>query len=292
MVSTAQLRGIGFSADAVKRRVHAGRLHRVHRGVYAVGHPGLGIEGKWMAAVLACGAGSNQVAMNGIEAVSGAPKELRPVLDRWGAALSHRSAAAHWGLLPAAHEPVCVSVTGIGGRRRRMSIHVHRSRTLVPELVTMHRGIPLTTPKRTIEDLRKAIRTRGCPASISPRDLRRAIRQAEVLGLATGSESLTEGTRSDLELAFLRLCRRHNLPRPEVNPRIDSLQVDFLWRDRKLVVETDGYRYHRGKAAFDGDRDRDLKLRALGYEVIRLSYRQVIEEPMRIGQLLNSSLRS
>jgi len=72
--------------------------------------------------------------------------------------------------------------------------------------------------------------------------------------------------------------------------RIDSFLVDFLWRDRRLVVETDGYRYHRGRAAFEDDRERDLKLRSLGYEVVRLSYRQVADEPERIAQTLRDLL--
>jgi very-short-patch-repair endonuclease len=77
---------------------------------------------------------------------------------------------------------------------------------------------------------------------------------------------------------------------PKVNVRVDSFLVDFLWRDRRLIVETDGYRYHRGRAAFEEDRDRDLKLKALGYEVIRLSYRQVEENPARVAELLAALL--
>jgi len=121
------------------------------------------------------------------------------------------------------------------------------------------------------------------------REMRRAIRQAGVLGLRLG-ESGPDPTRSDLERAFLLLCRRHGLPAPEVNVEIERLEVDFLWRDRHLIVETDGYRYHRGRAAFENDRDRDLRLHALGYDVVRLTYRQVIEEPERIAAALRTSL--
>jgi very-short-patch-repair endonuclease len=111
-----------------------------------------------------------------------------------------------------------------------------------------------------------------------------------VLGLPIGSDANHDRTRSDLERDFLRLCRRHRLPAPEVNARIGRFLVDFLWRDRRLIVETDGYRYHRGRQAFEDDRARDLEQRALGYEVIRLSYRQVIDEPGRVAEVLRTAL--
>ncbi len=88
----------------------------------------------------------------------------------------------------------------------------------------------------------------------------------------------------------MRLCTHHGLPTPEVNARIAKLEVDFLWRERRLIVETDGYRYHRGRAAFEGDRARDLRLRTLGYEVIRLSCRQVVDEPERVADALRPLL--
>lgn len=186
--------------------------------------------------------------------------------------------------------PIHVSVPGISGKRMRRRLHIHRSRTLTPDRLTIRRGIPVTTPERTIADLRRAAITRGCPATVSPRDLRRAIRQAGVLGLRVDVDARADRTRSELEDLFLRLCRRHRLPMPEVNVPIDSFLVDFLWRDRRLIVETDGYRYHGNRAAFEEDRERDLRLKALGYEVIRLSYRQVVEEPARIADLLATLL--
>lgn len=97
-------------------------------------------------------------------------------------------------------------------------------------------------------------------------------------------------TRSELERLFLRLCRLHRVPVPEVNVRVGPFLVDFLWRDRRLVVETDGYRYHRGWHAFEDDRTRDLRLRILGYEVIRLSFRQVVDEPERVAAVLKGAL--
>lgn len=244
-----------------------------------------------MAAVLACGSCNSMMPRNEAGA-SASSTPARSVLDHWGATLSHRSAAALWQLLPPRDGPVNVSVSGIGGKASRQGVHVHRSRTLTSETVTSHRNIPVTTPARTIADLYRAGLTRGCPAAISSWDLRRAIRQAEVFGLRTGAEILTKRTRSDLELLFLRLCRRHGLPHPEVNAKVGSIEVDFLWRDRRVAVETDGYRYHRGRAAFEDDRARDLKLRELGYEVVRLSDRQVADDPERVARLLSGMLTS
>jgi very-short-patch-repair endonuclease len=200
-----------------------------------------------------------------------------------GAAVSHRSAAALWRLLPPAPGPVDISVPTRAGRRGRVGIRVHRPASLKRETITSHRGIPVTTPARTIADLRA-----GLPAH----ELRRAVRQAEVLGLALGSMVEGDGTRSELEFRFLYLCRRHRLPTPEVNARIGSMTIDFLWRQGRLIVETDGYRYHRGRAAFEDDRSRDLQLRSMGYEVIRLSHRQVVDQPTKVAAVLKRLLES
>lgn len=206
------------------------------------------------------------------------------------AVVSHRSAAELWGLLPERSGPTVVSVPGISGRQKRHGVHIHRSRTLAPEMVAKRRTIPVTTCERTFADLRRAAETRGCPAAVAPRELRRAIRQAEYIGLQVDSAPEADGTRSELESMFVRLCRRHRLPAPEVNVPIGSLTVDFRWPDRNLVVETDGYRAHRGRQAFEDDRDRDLRLRALGYEVMRLSYRQIAEEPLPVVATLRAIL--
>jgi very-short-patch-repair endonuclease len=202
----------------------------------------------------------------------------------------HRSAAELWGLLPERRGPIVVSVPGISGRQKRRGVHIHRSRTLAPEMVTNRGAVPVTTCERTFADLRRAAVTSGCPATVAPHELRHAIRQAEYMGLPVGSEPGADRTRSELEAKFLHLCRQHGLPAPEVNVKVGPLTVDFLWRDRRVVVETDGYRAHRGHQAFEDDRDRDLRLRALGYEVVRLSYRQVSEEPRRVAVALRAFL--
>jgi len=160
----------------------------------------------------------------------------------------------------------------------------------VADDVTLHRGIPVTTPSRTIADLREAIATHRSGA-FSDRELRKAIRQANVLGLPLASRDAKVRTRSDLEADFLRLCRHYRLRRPEVNVRIDSYLVDFLWREERLVVETDSYRYHRGEVAFHDDRVRELELMRLGYHVLRLSETQIDEAPKHVAEVLSAELR-
>lgn len=276
VVSLAQLRGAGLSNDAVRARTLAGYLHRVHRGVYAVGHTGLPAEGRWFAAVLAVGRGPHPGG--------------RSMLERWGAALSHRSAASLWELLPVRDGRSEVIVHGIGGRAGRAGIHVHRSISLAATEVTLRHGIPVTTPARTIADLRgPGPGRRG--GAIPAWELRKAIRQANVIGLPLGGPDAADRTRSDLERDFLAICRRHRLPRPAVNVRIGAYLVDFLWRDERLIVEADGYRYHRGEVAFHDDRVRELELMRLGYHVLRLSETQIDEAPKDVAKVLGAELR-
>jgi very-short-patch-repair endonuclease len=270
IVSVGQLYDLGLGERAVRVRVDAGRLHRLHRGVYAVGHSALSPEARWLAAVLAVGKGPHRGGGS--------------VLGYWRAAVSHRSAACLWNLLPVADHPAHVIVGGNGGRARRDGIRVHRSGTLKPADVTLRGGIPVTTAARTISDLRLAA-LEGLPSAISSRELRKAIRQANVLGLPI-DESARDRTRGDLEQDFLLLCCRHGLPAPEVNERVGPYLVDFLWRERRFVVETDSYLHHGGREAFQGDRGRDLDLKRLGYEVLRLSERQIDEEPETVAEIL------
>jgi very-short-patch-repair endonuclease len=272
VVSFRQLTLAGIGRNAVARRVRRGGLHRVHRGVYAVGHRALSAEGRWMAAVLACGTG-----VVGSGTVYGA----------WGAAVSHRSAAQLWELLAYERGPPDVIFAGKGGRRPRAGIRLHRSRNLVDAEVTLRRGIPVTIPARTLADL----------ARVAPgRVVRRARRQAELTRLLGGAgdgsgDFATLGTRSDLERDFLALCRHHHLPTPEVNVKLATdLTVDFLWRSRCLVVETDSHTYHRGVVAFEDDHRRDFELRRLGYTVHRYTGAQLRGYPAEIAAELGENL--
>lgn len=266
IVTTAQLVEVGLTKSAIAKRAHRGRLHRIHRGIYAVGHEGLSEEAQWMAAVLVCG---------------------------HDAVLSHGAAAVHWGLLRPLGGPIDVSIPSQRGRKRRQGICIHRCTTLgkaplstsgslrrlVP-LVTVRDRIPVTTVPRTLADI---------PSTLAPYLVRRAIRQAEFLKLPTGIE--TDRTRSDLERDFLRLCRRYRLPLPEVNVPIGGMTVDFLWREQMLGVETDSYATHGGTVAFEDDRERDLRLRRLGYSVHHFSERQMELEPAAVAADVAAALR-
>ncbi|HEX5763548.1 MAG TPA: type IV toxin-antitoxin system AbiEi family antitoxin domain-containing protein [Solirubrobacterales bacterium] len=275
VVARRQLLALGLTGSAIDRRIACGRLHRLHRGIYAVGHRAISREGRWMAAVLAVGGG---------------PFGPGKPFDRWGAAISHRSAAELWQLLAHRDTPVDVSIPGDAGRARRKGIRLHRSLTLSPAHVTLRRGIPVTTPARTIADLRSAASAKR-PGAIAKRELRRAVRQAGVFGLPLGDGIESDRTRSDLEGDFLDLCRRHRLPAPEVNVRIGRDLVDFFWCECRLVVETDSYLYHRGRIAFEDDHDRDLRLRTAGYEFLRFSEKQVNEEPDGVARAVARALR-
>jgi very-short-patch-repair endonuclease len=114
----------------------------------------------------------------------------------------------------------------------------------------------------------------------------------EVLGLSLGEDIRHDRTRSDLERNFLRICRRYRLPMPEVNVEIGRHEADFVWRELRFVVETDGYRYHRGRQAFRDDRRRDLELRSRGFDVQRLSNEQIDEEAERVAAILREVLAS
>jgi len=252
VVSIGQLRELRVDKSGVGRRVRSGKLHRVHRGVYAVGYRGNGVGSRWMAAVLACGK---------------------------GAALSHRSAASHWGWLDATAGPVDISVPTHCGRASRPGIRLHRRRSLTSRQVVTRRHIPVTTPAQTIADLRQAV-----PGW----QWRRAVRQAEMDGLRTGVA--TDGTRSDLERDFLRLCRRNRIPAPEVNVKVGRWTVDFLWRRQGVAVETDFYDYHRGRIAFQDDHQRDLDLRRWGFAVHRFSESQINERPAEVVVDLRDAL--
>jgi very-short-patch-repair endonuclease len=283
VVSTKQLRAAGLDKHHVRHRARTGRLHRLHRGVYAVGHAALSSQARWMAAILACGQTQTGEVNDGL---TGGDDGGTAVLEYWGSALSHRAAAALWGLLSPGGGPVDVSIRGYSGRAKRAGIRLHRSGSLLPAHVTLRDGIPVTTPARTIADLRRAVSKPGKPGLVSPRELRRAIRQANVLGLSIGEEADRDRTRSDLERDFLRLCDRHRLPVPEVNVQVGPHLVDFLWCEQGVIVETDGYRYHRGRAAFIDDRARDLDLLRRGFKVIRLSEEQVGDEGKDVAESL------
>jgi Transcriptional regulator, AbiEi antitoxin/Protein of unknown function (DUF559) len=267
VVSREQLLALGFDRNAIRRRLERGRLHRLYRGVYAVGHTIVPRNGRYLAAVMACGQ---------------------------HAVLSHRSAAALWGIRPSEAPRIDVTVPHTSGVWSAKAIVVHRSRRAIQ--ATTHERIPVTTPGRTLADLATAL---------TRRQLEKAVEMAEVLRLdiivdadhpgakrlaAATAHALTTTTRSPLEDAFLELCDRHGLPRPLVNTWIEGFEVDFAWPDARLIVETDGHGTHGTRAAFERDRARDAQLTALGWRVVRFTERLVRNEPGRVGDLLRRLL--
>jgi very-short-patch-repair endonuclease len=254
VVTVSQLREAGYDEAAVWRAMQAGRLHRLHRGMYAVGHRSLTWRGRWLAAVLAAGD---------------------------GAVLSHSSAAALWQFIRPIPGPVHVTVGAAVRRKPRPGLRLHRSRTLTRRDVTRRHEIAVTTPARTIVDIR---------GEVEPYLFRRALRQAELGGHRVPQLSATRRTRSDLELLFLAFCDDHGLPRPLVNRRVHGRLVDFWWPEQRLVVETDSWEYHRGSVAFEDDHDRDLELRAHGIATRRYTGDQLEASPDAVADDLRVAL--
>ena len=271
VVSLGQLTALGLDPRAVRRRIATGLLHPVHRGVYAVGHSLLSREGRFMAAVLACGG---------------------------GAVLSHRSAACLWELRPTSRSRVEVTTPRQTGQSRP-GIQIHRSRGLAAHHVTITRRIPITTVARTLLDLAEVVDRRA---------LERAVERAETLRLfdltalhdvlaradgRRGAPTLRDVlrchdaggalTRSELERRFLELCAAADVPPPQVNALVElngsELEADFVWPEHRLVVETDGHETHGTRQAFERDRHRDQRLTRAGWRVVRFTWRQVVHEP-------------
>lgn len=267
VITHGQLEGFGYSDDAIKHRIRRGRLHRVYRGVYAVGHPNLTQEGKWMAAVLACGE---------------------------CAALSHDSAAELWRLIRRMPTvPVHVSV--LDGSRSRDGIRVHRPQALN---ATTHKRIRVTTPAQTLIDLAHTWPQADLEQAIGEADLRRLVGLKALRTAATGAGKSGAAlrrvidrvtfrvTQSELEREFLRLLARAGLPLPESQKRFGKYRVDFYWPDQQLVVECDGGNFHRTPAQQTADRKRDQEHIRNGRIPMRITHGQVFHDATGTAALL------
>jgi len=239
-----------LTSGAITKRLRAGTLHRVHRGVYAVGHKRLSEKGAFMAAVLAAGE---------------------------GAALCGLSAAVLWQAWRRKVREI--HVVAPTHRRPQPGFHVHRTRHIHPSDVTEHDGIPVTTMARTLVDLTDTLTTHQLANVIHEAAFRNRFNRTATLAamarangrrnlakLAQAIQSNGPGTRSDLEDRFLSLIG--DLPEPRVNATIGGLEVDFAWDH--LVVEIDGPGHNRPRTRRD-DAARDAILKAAGYSVLRLT---------------------
>jgi very-short-patch-repair endonuclease len=278
VVSREQLVGLGYGNAAIARLLRTQRLHRLHPGVFAVGHTALTLEGRLLAAVMACG----------------------PF-----AGLSHHSAAALSALRPYAGTRIHVTVPAASGRRSTRGLVVHRTRH--PVEWTIRDGIQVTTPMRTLADLADTLPQRQLEKALERAHAtnvldvtaidaiaerhgngRRGPRRLQRLVHAHDAEATL--TRSELEDALLALCDRYAIPRPRTNVVIDGHEADFAWPEHGLIVETDSWRHHSSRARFESDRRRDAEHIAAGWRVVRLTYARVTEEPQAVAALLRRLL--
>ncbi len=271
VVARSQLLARGFSPKAIEHRIAIGRLHPLWRGVYAVGRPEVDQTGHWMAAVLSCGQ---------------------------GALLSHRSAAVLWGLMPAT-AALEVVVPG-NARRRRPGIRVHRRSGLAPSNCRVVQGIPVTDPVSTLVDLasrvpewrvERAINEADRLDLVDPEGLRAAIESLPPRpGMACirrllGCDALTD---SGLERKFLALVRAAGLPQPRTQASVNGYRVDFYWPDLALVVEADGWVYHRTAGEQANDHRRDQVHTAAGLTTLRFAEKQIRDEPKEVRRSLTA----
>lgn len=272
IVTGVQLVKLGYSASAISRAEASGRLHRIHREVFAVGHPGPPPHGRCLAAVFARGE---------------------------GALLSYRSAGWLWGLEPALEQPIEVSVRWRG--HGRSPLHLHHCPALRPEDTDSNEGIPVTAVPRTLLDI----------ASVVPRwRLERAVERAErmdqlelpavekllndVLGhagrgklrAALDLSSEPGFTRSRGEKQMLRLVREAGLPRPKVNLFIEGFELDFYWEAERFAVELDSWDAHRTRKSFESDPLRQEELKLAGIEMIRITGRRLKRNPEQVAEHL------
>jgi hypothetical protein len=260
LVSFAQLLAAGLDRRSIARRVDAGRLHRVARGVYAVGHAALSRQGTLLAAVLEAGA---------------------------GAALSHLAAAELWEIRR--YRASLIDVVVPRRRRVKTGTRIHRANRLHSRDVTTHKRIPVTTVARTLVDLTDVLTDHELANVIHEAEYRgRFSLQAtrDAMARANGRHNLavleralalraagSAGTKSGNEVAFLSMLG--DLPAPLVNTRLQGIEVDFHWPDHKLVVEVDGPGHARPRTKREDERKQAI-LEAAGYTVLRLTEEQLI----------------
>ena len=277
-VTRQQLIASGLSSTAIATRIRRGDLHPRHYGVYGVGHEAPVVRAAEFAALLACGE---------------------------GAVISHESAAAVWcpGKIEA---PSDVTVTVVGRRLRSKSgIRVHETTRLDPLDVRDVDGLRVTSPARTVLDLaaaerpflesfysdllaRRVLREPQLKAALERAGRRRGVALVRSL-IAANQRGFT---RSHAERILRRLCRTAKLPEPLSNVKLAGYEVDFVWPKERLVIEVDGFQFHGHRVAFERDRRKDQVLLTAGYRVVRVTWRQLVDEPLTVLAVIAAALAS
>ncbi|MGK2932623.1 MAG: type IV toxin-antitoxin system AbiEi family antitoxin domain-containing protein [Solirubrobacterales bacterium] len=264
VLSRSQLIDLGVAPASLARWVRRGRLHRLVDGVYAVGHDQVKQEGRWTAALLFAGP---------------------------SACLSHRTALLLRGIDRGTGRIEVIRDFNRSNPRvantKDSWLTVHRTRSLPAQDLTRYRGFPVTSVARALLDMtprlsdvqlrkflaaanRKGIADRGEFHSLLSR-------RSGSSGIGRFREAVAEWdplvvlTKSDVEAWFLRLCKKYGIPDPEVNVEIGDFEVDCLWREEKVIVELDTFTYHGGPFAFETDRDRDLILKGMRFDLLRIT---------------------
>jgi Protein of unknown function (DUF559) len=264
-----QLLDLGAARNMVLGRRQAGLLIPLHRSVYSLGHQQLTREGRWMAAVLACGP---------------------------GAVLSHFSAGRHWGICGSYGPIEVLRQSGgfkSGGRHR--GVQLHQTRRLHPFEITIERGIPIAVMERVLLDLAGRLEPKRLERSFVQaykRDDFSWPRLARIIGRRRGCKGVGKlrrialevdpealETKSVPEVDFLSLWREVDLSTPAVNVLIGGHLVDFLWSEQKVIVETDSWSHHGDPLAFEKDHQRDVELTAAGYDVHRTTAKMLVRHP-------------
>lgn len=277
LITAAQLHAAGVGRGSIEWRLANGLLHRVFRGVYLVGHEVPAAGAFELAAVIACGE---------------------------GAVVSHRSAAALWGLARKPGGEVEVTVAGRDCRSRD-GLRVHGVERLSPKDRGHKSGIPVTSPARTVVDYAATAGATEVERAIAEAFALRLTSETQIIAAADrvpnragvalvrailGQPGGAKHTRSGGERAMLRLIRACKLPVPLVNHEVAGWNADFLWPEERLIVEVDGYPYHGHRAAFERDHRRDIAHKNAGYEVLRFTARQLDEEPFLVAAAIVRAL--
>jgi hypothetical protein len=276
VVSRGQLLALGYTEQRIKTLVAEGALLRIHRGVYAVGHRRVTLKGRWLAAVLGCG---------------------------HGARLSHRDAAMLWDLRRTSSGPIHVTAAGA---HRLDGVDCHRTRHPDRLGTTLIDAIPVTTLERTLLD---------CAADLPPQRLRTLLEEAERRRLLDARKIVHEieqnlghrGTtrladalalvadeppdlRSGLEGRFLEIIRAAGLPDPATNVVVAGVPVDAHWPAHNLVVEVDGWRWHRSRRSFEEDRRRANVLQLAHQTVLRFTDTQIANDPREVAAEISRAI--